>query len=134
MPERYNYAAWRRGELPEPLKYDSLFGFWSYVDVRDVCSATLLGLTAQVGPFDAFLLAAGDTLSSDPTQVLVEKYYPRIPWVGPPFPDYFSANPFRSLLDCSRAEKMLGWKPRFTWRDPALDVVGFPDTKAAGAL
>jgi UDP-glucose 4-epimerase len=91
---------------------------WSYVDVRDVCEAALLGLTAPVEGHQAFLLSAADSAAKVPTAELVEKYYPQIPWAKVSMEKYLAGDPFRSLLDCSKAKKMLGWQPKISMRDP----------------
>ena len=58
--------------------------YWAYVDVRDVCDAALLGLTAENVTHDAFLLTADDTTQETPTAELVDRYYPDTPWKPAP--------------------------------------------------
>lgn len=91
--------------------------FWSYVDGRDVCRAALLALTAEGVKNDAFLLAAADTLSPTPTAELIDENFPEIPWQDIDRDTYLRDNPFRSLVDCSHAADVLGWRPEFSWRD-----------------
>ena len=95
---------------------------WGYVDRRDVCEATRLALTVENVQNEAFLLFAADTNSKTPTQELVATYYAQTPF-APEKPDYFAANPYRSLVDCSHAETVLGWKPRYSWRNEQGDRV-----------
>jgi nucleoside-diphosphate-sugar epimerase len=97
--------------------------YWSYVDVRDVAEAALLGLAAPVGGHEAFLLAADDSSAKTPTAGLVEKYYAHLPWPKVSMQEYLAADPYRSLLDCSKAKRMLGWQPRVRMRDPGS---GYP--------
>ena len=89
---------------------------WAYVDIRDVCQATLLGLTAENITHDAFLLLAEDNTLNIPTRDLVEKYHPDTPWTQDK-DAFFADNPYRSVLDCSHAKEVLGWKPQHSWRD-----------------
>jgi len=91
-------------------------GYWAYVDVRDVCSATLLSLTAENLTCDAFLLSADDTSLETPTAELVDRYYPETPWPKQERDVYLAANPYRSLIDCAHAKEVLGWQPQHSWR------------------
>lgn len=92
--------------------------FWSYVDVRDVCEAALLSLTAEIEGHEAFLLTADDLFSDRPTQDLLDQYYSHLPWPKVSREVYFNGDPYRSLVDCSKAKRMLGWKPIHSRRDP----------------
>jgi nucleoside-diphosphate-sugar epimerase len=86
---------------------------WAYVDMRDVCDATLRCLTVEGIGHEAFLLAADDTITPTPTATLVEKHLPDIPWRIPK-EEWFAQNPRRGLLDCSHAKRVLGWNPQYT--------------------
>jgi len=90
--------------------------YWAYVDVRDVCEAALLGLTAQNITHDAFLLAADDTTMDVPTAELVDQFYPETPW-RIDRQTYLAGNPYRSLVDCTHAKEVLGWQPKHSWRE-----------------
>jgi nucleoside-diphosphate-sugar epimerase len=105
--------------MPEDRKaFWSTKDFWSYVDVRDVCEAAYLGLTAPVEGHQAFLLAADDSSAKLPTAEIVDKYYPNLAWPKVSKEEYLASDPFRSLLDCSKARRMLGWQPKIRMRDP----------------
>lgn len=91
--------------------------YWGYVDVRDVCAATLLGLRAEGITHDAFLLAAADTTIDTPTEELVSTYYPETPWPKIERDSYLAGQPFRSLIDTTHAAKVLGWRPQHSWRE-----------------
>ncbi len=104
--------------MPEDRKaFWATKDFWSYVDVRDVCEAALLGLTAPVEGHQAFLLSADDSTAKIPTSEVVDKYYGHMPWPKVSRDEYLADNPYRSLVDCSKARRMLGWKPRISLRD-----------------
>lgn len=90
--------------------------YWSYVDVRDVCQAALLSLKVRDVRHDAFLLAAEDTRAAEPTAQLIDEHYPNVPWPKVDRETYLAANPYRSLVDCSHAADLLGWRPRYSWR------------------
>lgn len=91
--------------------------YWAYVDVRDVCDATVLGLQAEGLLHGGFLLAADDTTMEIPTSELVETYYPNIPWPTADCKSWLAENPHRALLDCSHAKEALGWRPKHSWRE-----------------
>lgn len=91
--------------------------YWAYVDLRDVCDATIRALTMENVTHDAFLLSASDTTQQIPTAELVEKCYPDTPWPKQNREAYLAENPYRSLVDCSHAKEALGWEPKHSWRD-----------------
>ena len=90
--------------------------FWGYVDIRDVCEAVMRGLKNETIVNDAFLLMAADTMVKTPTRDLVEQFWPEIEWSGDR-DAYFADNPYRSLFDTSHSAEVLGWTPKFSWRD-----------------
>lgn len=96
------------GEMPE--------GPWfgAYISVGDVARAiaTAVEYRPPVSPFfDAFLLTARDTFYGRPTIEVLEAIYdgalPNVRDAG-----YFSANPFASVFDIRKAERLLDWTPR----------------------
>lgn len=103
--ENFRQAEWGKNE------------YWAYVDLRDVCDATIRALTVQNVTHDAFLLSASDTTMLIPTAELVETYYPHTPWPKQSREAYLAGNPYRSLVDCSHAKEVLGWEPKYSWRD-----------------
>jgi len=92
--------------------------FWSYVDVRDVSEAALLGLNAGFQGHEAFLLTADDNHGELTSAELVEKYYPNLPWKTISQAEYLDGAPYRSLVDCSKAKRLLGWQPAHSFRNP----------------
>lgn len=92
--------------------------YWAYVDVRDVGEAVLRSLTLEPLSFDAALLAAADTVLELPTREALARFYPQTPWQREA-DAYFAGAPRRSLIDCSHAERLLGWRPRYRWQDKA---------------
>ncbi|HLV79270.1 MAG TPA: NAD(P)-dependent oxidoreductase [Chthonomonadaceae bacterium] len=111
-----DYAATLRS-VPDALRADrEKVGYWAYVDVRDVCDATLRALTVEGISHAAFLLSAEDTTQEEPTAALVERYWPQTPWKAPGRAAWLADNPHRALIDCAQAKQVLGWTPRRTWR------------------
>ncbi|CCW35534.1 nucleoside-diphosphate-sugar epimerase [Chthonomonas calidirosea] len=89
---------------------------FAYVDVRDVCQAGLLALTAQGFLHAGFLLTADDTGLPIPTEEAVKRFFPDHPWQQDRTA-YLAENPYRSLVDCSQAKCLLGWQPKHSWRN-----------------
>lgn len=115
------YARWR-----DPAFYGvnretrGMVDYWSYVDVRDVVAAVMASLTVEGVTNDAFLLAAEDTTQDIPTADLIARHYPDVPWrvdAGA----YFAQNPYRSVVDCTHAREVLGWRPVHSWRKEAAE-------------
>jgi nucleoside-diphosphate-sugar epimerase len=96
--------------------------FWSYIDVRDVAEAALLALTAPIQGHQAFLLAADDNTAKITTAELLEKYYAGLPWPRLSKDEYLAGDPFRSLVDCSKAKALLGWQPKYRRNHPNPEV------------
>ena len=108
------------GNMPaERRAFFATQDLWSYIDVRDVSEAALLGLTADVQGHQAFLLTADDSHGELTSAELVEKYYQHLPWERVSQSDYLKDFPNRSLVDCSKAKRLLGWQPACSVRDPA---------------
>jgi UDP-glucose 4-epimerase len=116
-----SYAYWKRFRVEDRMERGKR-EYWAYVDVRDVCSATLCALKAQGVQHDVFLLSAADTSLPIPTEELVDRYYPDTPWIRHSRQDYLADNPHRSLLDCSRAYRLLGWRPEHNWREELANL------------
>jgi nucleoside-diphosphate-sugar epimerase len=95
-------AAWSDSAL-------NSFNLWAYVDARDVASACRLALEHTTPGFEAFYIAAADTLMRQPTLDLVRSVYPGVGRVA----DGFTGR--MSPLDCRRAAAVLGWTPQYTW-------------------
>jgi nucleoside-diphosphate-sugar epimerase len=104
----------------EGIRPNEINGFGAYIAVRDVARACAASVAYQFPdngdvPFEAFFLAAADTFLPVPTLDVVKANYGRLPPVRDPA--YFEANPHISVFDLRKAERLLGWKPIFSWRD-----------------
>ena len=83
---------------------------WSYIDVRDAAASTRLALEANIDRAENFLIAAGDTVMNWPNKKLIESVFPEIQIKQ-------GTGSFQSLLSTEKARKMLGFTPRYSWRD-----------------
>ncbi len=87
------------------------FNLWCYVDARDVARAFRLALEYPQAGFEAFYIAAADTLMREPTLDLIRRYFPgSIELRGE-----ISGN--QSPLDCEKAQRLLGFNPQYKWGD-----------------
>lgn len=111
------YASWAKPFWQERQETTWFKGdYWSYVDIRDVCDATLRALRQENATHDGFLLCATDTMMLKTTAELVDAQYPSVPWRADRA-DYLAADPHRSLVNCSHALEVLGWLPKHSWRE-----------------
>jgi len=83
-----------------------------HIDVRDVAEATLRAVETTFRGHVRLLLCANDIADRRPTLELVAEHLPHTDWRGG---REFTDEPFRSLIDCSRAQEVLGFRPRYGW-------------------
>jgi nucleoside-diphosphate-sugar epimerase len=86
------------------------WNLWGYVDVRDVAAACRLGLEADVTGSHNVIIAAADTVMNRPTRELLTEVFPDAPLTR-------EIGQFDTLLAIDRARQLLGYLPRYTWRD-----------------
>jgi UDP-glucose 4-epimerase len=65
--------------------------------------------TAPPG-FDRFIVAAADTVMSRPNSELLAEVFPGVPVTR-------ELAPHETLLSIEKARRMLGYAPRYSWRD-----------------
>ena len=91
--------------------------FWEYgafVDVRDVADACLAALTCPDPGHARMLLCAPDISAGAPARDLAAQLLPGVPWRGGA---EYEADPWRALVDCTRAERVLGRRPARRWAE-----------------
>ena len=94
---------------PEPRKMN----LWGYVDARDCGEACRLAVEAAIPGHQAYLIAAADTAVEIPSAELMRRFFPDVPLRRP-------VEGCVSLLSTEKAARMLGYRPRYSWRDPQL--------------
>jgi nucleoside-diphosphate-sugar epimerase len=92
--------------------------FWSYTDARDIAEAIRLACEVEHSGHTVLYVAQPDTANGRPLAELVERVYPE---AGIELRDL--PRPDASGLDCTAARELLGWEPRWSWRD-VLDEQG----------
>ena len=111
----------RISNIMQPDDYEAFPGFWDdpqlrrwnlwgYVDVRDVAQACELGLTAPVSGAEVCIVAAADTVMQRDSAELLAEVFPTVPIRGP-------VEGRETLLAIGRARSVLGYEPRYSWRD-----------------
>jgi nucleoside-diphosphate-sugar epimerase len=89
------------------------WNLWGYIDERDAATACRLALEAVSlagGTSASFIIAAADTVMTQPSADLMRQIFPGVPLRGD-----VSGN--TTLLSIERARRMLGFQPRHSWRD-----------------
>jgi nucleoside-diphosphate-sugar epimerase len=84
---------------------------WAYLHVLDAARAFRLALEAELdGGFEPMYINAKDTLSDTPTLRLAEQHYPKL------IDDVKGFQGFESLISTERANSLIGFEPRLSWR------------------
>jgi len=86
------------------------WNLWGYVDARDVAQSARLGLQKDVSGAEAFIIAAADTVMNRPSAELLKEVFPSVHVRG-------KVGEFETLLSIGKARSLLGYAPRWSWRD-----------------
>lgn len=86
------------------------WNLWGYIDARDGAEAIRLALETSHPGYDVFNIFAADTVMSRPNAELVAEVFPGVEIRGE-----LGVN--TSLTSIAKAERMLGWVPKHSWRD-----------------
>jgi nucleoside-diphosphate-sugar epimerase len=86
--------------------------FCSYIDVYDLCEATVLGVESDLTGHEVFYVASPDTIGGHPLEEIVRRCHGATQVELRPL-----ARPDASAVDCSKARRLLGWEPKRSWRD-----------------
>jgi len=101
-------------------------GLWSYIDVYDLADAIVLAAESDLPGHEVFYIASPDNAGGhDFAEVLTKYYGDRIQLKDLDRTD-------ASGISSAKAQRMLGWKPKRSWRD-YLDADGRAPGKADGA-
>ncbi|HEY3725601.1 MAG TPA: NAD(P)-dependent oxidoreductase [Solirubrobacteraceae bacterium] len=86
------------------------WNLWGYVDESHVAQSVRLALEVDIEGTDNFIIAAGDTVMKRPSRELMNEVFPDVPVA-----DHIHGND--TLLDISKARRVLGYSPTFSWRE-----------------
>jgi len=86
---------------------------WGYLDVRDAAQCCRLALEADITGAEIFVATAADTLMETDSMELMREYYPEVPIKR-------AVNGHESLFSIEKARKVLGFEPKYSWRDMGI--------------
>lgn len=86
------------------------WNLWGYIDARDAAQAVRKALEAPITGAEVFIIANADTLMLRPSAELLAEVFPGVPLKRP-------VEPNETLLSIEKARRMLGYEPRYSWRD-----------------
>ena len=95
---------------------------WCYVDARDVATACQAWLESDLDGVQVFNVAAPDVCVETPTRDLLARFYPQTADLRASFDEH------QCPFDASALRRVLGWVPRYNWRDLRVEATGSPGT------
>lgn len=113
MEPPHDYARFEQWQDEPPMRSVNM---WGYIDARDVGRAVECSLSCEFQGADFFTIAAADTVMRTPNNELMAAAYPDIPYTPTP-----GLND--TLYDISRAKEVLGFTPKYSWRDQESSAV-----------
>ena len=112
-------TALRFSNVMDPTDYASFSDFtgasrrwnlWGYIDARDGAQAVRKALAAAEPGFEAFIIAAADTVLTVPNDALVAAEFPGVTYTP-------TSGSHDTLLSIDKARRVLGFAPEHSWRD-----------------
>lgn len=95
---------------PPPLKV-----LWEVTDARDAAQAVRLAVEKDDILHDVFLTTGNETCSTLSTHDLITRFFPQIPLKK-------SLDGFASLWSNDKAARLLGYRPKYSWRHTDFSV------------
>ncbi len=83
---------------------------WAYADTKDVASAHVLALDAEIEEYEAFMIAQASSRFREPTIDLVRNNF------GDCVEIREGLGGTASVISTEKAQRLLGWRPRHDWR------------------
>ncbi len=111
QPGQYRQIEERWRAEPES-EYEPYWEYGAFVDVRDVATAVELALKVPLAGHHRVLLCAADIAATRPSLDMAARLAPDVTVRDVA---RYGADPWRALVDCSAAETVLGWRPRYRW-------------------
>jgi nucleoside-diphosphate-sugar epimerase len=95
----------------EPMRHNPTNngGFWGHIDVRDTAVANRLSMEYTQPGHEAFYITAPNTYMDTPSRDLISEYLPETGAIAEGFGGQMS------LVDCRKAEQVLGFVPKYNW-------------------
>lgn len=86
------------------------WNLWGYIDARDGAQAVSRALATAAPGFEAYIIAAADTVMSRSNASLVAAVFPGVEIRG-------ELGEHDTMLSIAKARRLLGYEPRHSWRD-----------------
>ncbi len=86
------------------------WNLWGYIDARDGAQAVSLALAKAEPGFEAFIIAAADTVMTRSNASLVAEVFPGVETRG-------DLGEHDTMLSIGKARRLLGYTPKHSWRD-----------------
>lgn len=86
------------------------WNLWGYIDARDGAQAVARALDAARPGFDRFVIAAADTVMERSSASLMAEFFPGVEI-------RHELGEHETLLSIDHAREVLGYEPRYSWRD-----------------
>ena len=87
-----------------------IWNLWGWIDVRDAAAACRIALEAETTGSVKLIIANDDTIVSDSTPDLVDRFFPAVERRRP-------LEGHETLLSNRRAKELIGFAPRHGWRE-----------------
>jgi nucleoside-diphosphate-sugar epimerase len=85
------------------------WNLWGYIDARDAAQAVRKAVEAPLKGAEVFIIANADTVMTRPNAELMAEFYPDVPFTA-------EVDPNETLLSIGKAQRLLGYEPRYSWR------------------
>jgi nucleoside-diphosphate-sugar epimerase len=105
--EPHDYARFPSFDADPALRQWNL---WGYIDARDGAQAVRLALAASRPGLDVFVIAAADTVMSRSSAELAAEVFPDVRVTR-------ELGTHETMLGIDKARHVLGFEPKFSWRD-----------------
>jgi UDP-glucose 4-epimerase len=86
--------------------------FWSYIDVYDLADAIVLAAQSDLSGHEVFYIASPDNVGGRPFEEIVREHYGDAVEIKEPLPREDASG-----ISCEKAQRMLGYEPKRSWRD-----------------
>ncbi len=106
LPEVQEEFPW---PAPTPEKPLTLV-MWAYADARDVATAHVLALDADIEEYEAFMLAQPSSRFAEPTADIIRNNF------GDRVEIRAGLEGTASVISTAKAQRVLGWRPLHDWR------------------
>lgn len=85
------------------------FNLWTYIDARDAAQAIRLGLESKLKGAHVFGIANSNSVTSRSNDELLDEVFPKTKRKR-------ALEPNESLISIEKAQRVLGYKPKFDWK------------------